>query len=429
MKTKLHAHLVLAFCLALFQVPQALAVAPSCQEAVAPKGVSPYKLSLALDKSRVQGAPKLKLMEGGTALSNSINALFRLIHKPLKVDEVAAAIKRFENDPRDLPYFTKLLEAARIQIVFNEKMLEQIPKTGGLAIFGNHPKFGIEGLAIAAAIEKVRPDLKIMMNQMLQGVPELPNHAVLVDPFGGKSAVQFNRSKILEANEHVQNGGALLVFSSGAPTQKFKNDDFVATDQVWRKGSAHFARQGSDTQIVTIFTEGEPSKAYLNAKLYAPPLALLIGVREIGSQTGTTIRFEIGRPISAQSIRDLTNEDMLVYLRGKTYLLGSRMIEEMKSAQSREAYVKPAVKTELQNGKLVVRIPVSAMLSQAEADMVHRVHPTLAEFLPLLSSHDHQTQDLISQYAAQGAEFLGLQSRASDQLVEVLLTLSPEVVK
>ncbi len=401
----------------------------SCKDAVSLKGqASPFEISLKVNEATTKdGKPTVQLLNGGTFLSEAVNTLFRWMHKPLKVDEIAVTISRFKKDDRDIPYFIKLLEAARVQVVFDEKMLEQIPKTGPFVLISNHPLFGVDGLAIAAAVSKIRPDIKVVLNKMLQGIPDLSDHAILVNPFGGKSAANYNRTKMLEMNTHVKNGGALLLFPAGAPTQKFKSSDLLATDQEWRKGVIHLMQQGADVPVIPIYTEGQPSDGYLKAKLYAPPAALVIGLREIGRQAESTIRIEIGSPISSRSISDLTSEEKLAYLRGRTYLLSSRMMNEINPAVS----VATRTETKLIDGKAktLIHIPLRGILSQIEADAIFKVHTTLEDLVPLVTSHDRASQEEIKRYISLGAELVGLKSRTQDQIVDVVVSVNSESLK
>src|SRR5207247_2457364 len=45
--------------------------------------------------------------------------------------------------------------------------LARIPKTGPVVVVSNHPFGGIDGILLAAILASVRPDLKVMANQIL----------------------------------------------------------------------------------------------------------------------------------------------------------------------------------------------------------------------------------------------------------------------
>src|SRR5205823_13995681 len=66
--------------------------------------------------------------------------------------------------------------------------LGRIPKTGPVIIVANHPFGALEGVILASILGKVRPDFRIMVNFLLERIPELRDIFLFVDPFGGESA-------------------------------------------------------------------------------------------------------------------------------------------------------------------------------------------------------------------------------------------------
>ena len=63
----------------------------------------------------------------------------------------------------------------------NASNLEEIPRTGPVLIVANHPLGGLEGVAISKVISDVRPDLKVLTNELLRSVPELADIFIGVD--------------------------------------------------------------------------------------------------------------------------------------------------------------------------------------------------------------------------------------------------------
>ena len=66
-------------------------------------------------------------------------------------------MRRFTADKRtDVPFWIRFSEAYGQALDFDEALLSQIPKTGSLVIVANHPINGVEGVALAALISRVR---------------------------------------------------------------------------------------------------------------------------------------------------------------------------------------------------------------------------------------------------------------------------------
>ena len=73
--------------------------------------------------------------------------------------------------PKDFLDYT--LEALGVSnVVENEENLDEIPKEGPLLIVANHPLGGLEGMALAQEILKIRPDLQVLTNELLRKVQQ-----------------------------------------------------------------------------------------------------------------------------------------------------------------------------------------------------------------------------------------------------------------
>ena len=60
-------------------------------------------------------------------------------------------------------------------VIKQEQNVQEIPSQGPVLIIANHPLGGLEGIALAYEILKVRPDLRVLTNELLRLIPELPN--------------------------------------------------------------------------------------------------------------------------------------------------------------------------------------------------------------------------------------------------------------
>lgn len=65
---------------------------------------------------------------------------------------------------------------------------EVVPENGPTIVVANHPFGGIEGVALTRALLAVRPDTKVLTNQLLSLIPELQDTFLGVDVLGKKAA-------------------------------------------------------------------------------------------------------------------------------------------------------------------------------------------------------------------------------------------------
>jgi len=87
---------------------------------------------------------------------------------------------------------------------------EHIPKTGGVILASNHPLGGMDGIAFVQAIGKIRPDVRILVNDLLMTFNNFEPIFVPVNKFGKNSAA---------ANQHIKEvysqGHVVLIFPAG----------------------------------------------------------------------------------------------------------------------------------------------------------------------------------------------------------------------
>ena len=92
--------------------------------------------------------------------------------------------------------------------------LDSIPQSGPSVIVANHPFGGIEGVALADLLLSVRPDVKVLTNELLCRIPDLKDLFIGVDVLS-KDARQRNQKAVEEARKWVDDGHLLLIFPAG----------------------------------------------------------------------------------------------------------------------------------------------------------------------------------------------------------------------
>ena len=117
--------------------------------------------------------------------------------------------------------------------------LDQIPREGPLVIVANHPFGGLDGLVLGAALAKVRPDFKLLLNYLLNVFPVLGDWAIPVDPFGDepKSA---NLRSMRQSLNWLKEGNCLVVFPAGK-VSSFNWKQKQVTDDEWNAHAAALA--------------------------------------------------------------------------------------------------------------------------------------------------------------------------------------------
>ena len=115
-----------------------------------------------------------------------------LVEKFLPMNRIRELYHRAQQ-PMNRSLLENVLHEMRVEYKVADSDMARIPASGAAIVTSNHP-FGIlDGVIVGALLSRVREDVKIMTNFVLAGIPELHEHCIFVDPFGGKDAAGRNR--------------------------------------------------------------------------------------------------------------------------------------------------------------------------------------------------------------------------------------------
>lgn len=98
--------------------------------------------------------------------------------------------------------------------VNNPERAEQITDRGPCLVVANHPLGAIEGMLLSQWLLTLRPDLKVLVNQVLLSLPEFRSLFIGVDVLN-RNQQRRNARGLREADRHLARGGALLMFPAG----------------------------------------------------------------------------------------------------------------------------------------------------------------------------------------------------------------------
>ncbi|MGC1787650.1 MAG: lysophospholipid acyltransferase family protein, partial [Terriglobales bacterium] len=220
-----------------------------------------------------------------------------------------------------------LLAEMKIKLEVQTADLERIPIKGPLVAVANHPFGVLDGAALAVLLSRVRPDVKILTNSLLEGVPELNEQCIFVDHFhascSSSKSVDKNVKPLKQAIDWLLQGGALAVFPAGEVSQWNVREAQVA-DPAWNTVAARLMRRTAARALPVYFC-GCNSVTFHLLGLINPRLRTLFLLQEFLQQRGKEVQVRIGSAIPAELIASLENDqEATEYLRLRTYLLSYR---------------------------------------------------------------------------------------------------------
>lgn len=225
--------------------------------------------------------------------------------------------------PGERCFSDKVLEAMRVNFDVSDEDLARIPRTGPLLIVANHPFGGVDGIVLHALLRRVRPDVKLMVTQLLARVTEYREDFICFDNFGASGAPSRNLVPMKAAIRFVRQGGALGVFPAGEVSHRTRGNREVV-DPPWSPSIARIA-QVTGAAVLPIFFDGRNSSLFQFAGLIHPRLRTALLGREILRRKRSTVRLHVGSVISPRRCAEHESpEDLTSYLRTRTYILQSR---------------------------------------------------------------------------------------------------------
>ncbi len=264
-------------------------------------------------------------------------ALFSLLEKPLSgllcLPKLNSMYKKVSDEHywKDEPDFIgKALDLLGVSSEISDNELKKIPSSGGSVVVSNHPFGVVEGLVLIRALKTVRPDVKIMANFMLGLIPEMHEHLISVDPFGRKNSHSDNISGLKEAVKWVKSGGMLVVFPAGE-VSNLKLKDGKVEDSAWSPTIGGIIKR-TGASVVPVFFNGRNSFLFQLMGIIHPHLRTMLIPRENLNKQSDTVKFAVGSTVSGERLSAFeTNQDLIEYLRFRTYSLKSRFKIKKKS--------------------------------------------------------------------------------------------------
>ncbi|MFQ3231199.1 lysophospholipid acyltransferase family protein [Reinekea sp.] len=216
-----------------------------------------------------------------------------------------------------LDYTLKALETK--VVLKGQPLVNELPETGATIVVANHPLGGLEGVALTRALLSVRPDTKVLTNQMLSGIPELSENFLGVDVLGKKTAHR-NTSGVRAADEHLAQGGVLLVFPAGqVSANKWRN--LTVQDRQWNYMVGRLALKHK-ASCLPVFIHGKNPNYFYLAGLIHRRLRTVLLPRQLTNKTGMSLTMTVGTHISHKEAEKAKTATALTHLlRMSTYFL------------------------------------------------------------------------------------------------------------
>ncbi|CBV43617.1 GNAT family N-acyltransferase [Halomonas elongata] len=215
-----------------------------------------------------------------------------------------------------LEFIDQVFDYFRFGYTLSSRDRDNIPATGRVVIVANHPMGALDGLALIKMVAELRPDVRILANDLLLQIEPLREVMLPVDNLSRKG---FRRSleRMIGALEEDR---AVIVFPSGEVSRA---GPAGIRDGKWLSGFLHAARR-TNSPILPVHVGGRNSSRFYSLASLSAPLGTLMLPSEMFRQRDRQIALRVGGliPLERFDRDDLTTPVKLKLLRKHVYRLG-----------------------------------------------------------------------------------------------------------
>ena len=259
---------------------------------------------------------------GVLAHAPALAGLPRFAGRLLPLDQAQALYERVRSSQAGF-VLENLLREMNVELRVDPADVERVPRKGPVVVVANHPYGMLDGAVLAVVLTRVRPDVKMMTNFLLQGVPELEQHAIFVDPLRTPGSAGRNRRALKQAIEWLRKHGMLAMFPAGEVSH-WQLAQAAVADPPWNHTAARLIRRTGAAALPVYFC-GHNSLGFQLMGMIHPRLRMAFLLQEFLQQSGRSVALRVGGAIPAGSIAGLAaDREATEYLRWRTYLLAER---------------------------------------------------------------------------------------------------------
>lgn len=204
----------------------------------------------------------------------------------------------------------------------------RIPCSGPVVIVANHPIGSLDGLVLLKMIHEIRPDVKVVTNNLLQKVEPLRSMLLPVNNMQGNTS----KTHVRAIHEFLRKGSALIIFPAGEVSRLGPNG---VIDGDWNPGFLRMA-QAACAPIVPVCVNGKNSPLFYGMSVLCRPLSTLWLVREMFKHQNRAIEMCIGEPIQHETYAALPMPPKAVakLVRKHLYRIGKGKSPILKTAKA-----------------------------------------------------------------------------------------------
>lgn len=171
---------------------------------------------------------------------------------------------------------------------------QKIPSEGRLVVVANHPLGGLDGLALLRAVREIRPDVRVVANDLLCSLPGLSEFFLPYDIFSGKP----QKERLEAIGRALENDEAVIFFPAAVVARMTWRG---VREGNWQSGAVRFATKYS-APVLPVFIQAGNSRLFNGVSLFSRLFSMLLLPHELFNKQGRTLLMKVGDPVPSQAL-------------------------------------------------------------------------------------------------------------------------------
>ncbi|GAA6184189.1 MULTISPECIES: lysophospholipid acyltransferase family protein [Alteromonadaceae] len=192
-----------------------------------------------------------------------------------------------------IDFIEQVLEYFNISYSVRDIEKERIPSSGRVVVIANHPIGSLDALALLKLLCAIRPDVKVVANQMLMTLEPLQDMLLPVNNMHGGTP----KEHLQNIHQHLKQEGAVLIFPAGEVSRLRPQG---VRDTRWNSGFLKIARS-TNSPILPTFIDAKNSPLFYGVSMLYKPLATALLVKEMFKQKRKHLPIRIGEIVPVES--------------------------------------------------------------------------------------------------------------------------------
>jgi len=221
-----------------------------------------------------------------------------------------------------LEYVDALLEKLNIAFEINAEDESKILQNGAFILIANHPFGLIDGLLLLKILKKVRPDFKLVVEDVLSSLSALQDDIISRNPIEKELSIPLGFKGVSEIFERLENGNPVGFFPS-ENVSAYQSNSGIIEDGIWSNQIMKLI-MNAEVPVLPVYFDGNNSLAYHLMGMLSTGLKNAKLPSELFNKNNQIIKIRIGNCIPVKQIKQFNSASKLSrFLRAKTYGLKS----------------------------------------------------------------------------------------------------------